>query len=207
MNLSAAIVEVFEFLEIRYSPKWTTGNGNKTALIAAFSQNDIPKHTFLGYKGSDGLRHAFGRAIENHNKPKNMLWETWLLLNINKFQCYSCKEVKDLSDKVTSTVTKNYCRQCDTTKSMNRRSNIQNLILEILRDSNGCVDCGESDPVCLEFDHTDPSTKEFNIGDSYSKAEDKVLREIQKCEIVCANCHRKRTAQTYKHYKITEDYP
>ena len=55
-----------------------------------------------------------------------------------------------------------------------------------------CTDCGEIDPLVLEFDHL--GGKEFNIaaGIRYRKWS-LVLAEIQKCEVVCANCHRRRT--------------
>ena len=56
-----------------------------------------------------------------------------------------------------------------------------------------CTDCGERDPVVLEFDHL--RDKEFDIGQAlHTYAWPKVLAEIEKCEVVCANCHRRRTA-------------
>lgn len=58
--------------------------------------------------------------------------------------------------------------------------------------AQGCSVCGESDPVCLDFHHLDPKTKSFNIGvqlGSYSLK--RVKLEILKCEVLCANCHRK----------------
>lgn len=59
--------------------------------------------------------------------------------------------------------------------------------------SHPCADCGETDPIVLEFDHTDPSTKSFNIGTMLAKrAWASVLAEIDKCDVVCANCHRRR---------------
>lgn len=55
-----------------------------------------------------------------------------------------------------------------------------------------CVDCGEDDPVVLEFDHL--RDKEFDISQGYySRPWSVVLEEIDKCEVVCANCHRRRT--------------
>lgn len=55
-----------------------------------------------------------------------------------------------------------------------------------------CVDCGETDPVVLEFDHL--RDKKFTIGSKLTHmARSKVLAEIEKCEVVCANCHRRRT--------------
>jgi hypothetical protein len=63
-------------------------------------------------------------------------------------------------------------------------------------DSHPCADCGESDPVVLEFDHLDTQAKSFDIGQSlpYRKWQS-ILEEIDKCDVVCANCHRRRTAR------------
>lgn len=57
-----------------------------------------------------------------------------------------------------------------------------------------CVDCGEGDPVVLESDHL--RDKEFCIGKGFwDRSWQSVLDEIAKCEVVCANCHRRRTAR------------
>jgi hypothetical protein len=59
-----------------------------------------------------------------------------------------------------------------------------------------CTDCGESDPVVLEFDHLEPDAKCFNIGQSLPyRSWQTILEEIAKCDVVCANCHRRRTAR------------
>lgn len=57
-----------------------------------------------------------------------------------------------------------------------------------------CVDCNlQYYPWQLQFDHTDPSLKEFNVARMYIKNKGTILKEIAKCEIVCANCHTMRT--------------
>jgi hypothetical protein len=57
-----------------------------------------------------------------------------------------------------------------------------------------CTDCGKSYPhYVMDFDHL--YDKEFNISDSVRKmiSNEKIEKEISKCEVVCANCHRERT--------------
>jgi len=57
-----------------------------------------------------------------------------------------------------------------------------------------CIDCGERDPVVLEFDHI--GAKSFNIGQSLPYRNWQSIRaETEKCDGVCANCHRRRTAR------------
>lgn len=57
-----------------------------------------------------------------------------------------------------------------------------------------CVDCGENDPIVLEFDHI-KGNKLFNLGAVSSGGYGiiKIKEEIDKCEIRCANCHRRKT--------------
>lgn len=60
--------------------------------------------------------------------------------------------------------------------------------------ASGCVDCGEMDPVVLDFDHIGGKT--FNVARMSGRTSYEALRaEIAKCEIRCANCHRKMTAR------------
>jgi hypothetical protein len=73
------------------------------------------------------------------------------------------------------------------------RANRAHLIVQYL-ESHPCVDCGETDPLVLEFDHR--GGKEFTIGREFtSRPWEDVLAEIDKCDVRCANCHRRRTAE------------
>lgn len=57
-----------------------------------------------------------------------------------------------------------------------------------------CADCGEVDPIVLEFDHL--RDKKFSISKGLQDRNwQDVLDEIAKCDVVCANCHRRRTAK------------
>lgn len=60
----------------------------------------------------------------------------------------------------------------------------------------GCVDCGyNAHPHALDFDHIRGSEKLFAVSQMQGYPWHVVLEEMSKCEVVCANCHRVRTAQ------------
>ena len=53
-----------------------------------------------------------------------------------------------------------------------------------------CQDCGGVFPSCVfQFHHRDPKEKSFTIGSGAHKAYDVVKAEIDKCDLLCANCH------------------
>ena len=60
-----------------------------------------------------------------------------------------------------------------------------------------CVDCGESDPDVLDFDHRDPKKKRYSIGAGWASGilPKSLMKEIRKCDVRCANCHRRKHAK------------
>lgn len=56
-----------------------------------------------------------------------------------------------------------------------------------------CQNCGESHPAALVFHHRDPATKQFEVSirSMAGKTEAEIETEIAKCDVLCANCHRK----------------
>ena len=56
-----------------------------------------------------------------------------------------------------------------------------------------CMDCGvQYPPYVMDFDHI-AGEKAFGLSQSLNRSFEKVLAEMEKCEVVCANCHRMRT--------------
>jgi hypothetical protein len=85
-------------------------------------------------------------------------------------------------------------RYIDQAAATKRRARLERtlLLIEYFKD-HPCVDCGETDPVVLEFDHV--ADKEFEVARNFAERSwQSILDEIEKCEVVCANCHRRRTA-------------
>ncbi len=65
-----------------------------------------------------------------------------------------------------------------------------------------CIDCGEKDPVVLEFDHVrgEKTKRIASVCQSYSIP--KISEEIAKCEVRCANCHRRRHAKEQGFFRL-----
>ena len=59
------------------------------------------------------------------------------------------------------------------------------------KSSLKCIKCGFNHIAALDFHHEDPSTKEHNVNRLISNKQfTKAYEEIQKCIVLCANCHR-----------------
>ena len=53
--------------------------------------------------------------------------------------------------------------------------------------------CGESDPRCIDFHHKKDKHLEISKMVSQGYSNKKIIEEINKCELMCSNCHRKET--------------
>jgi hypothetical protein len=73
------------------------------------------------------------------------------------------------------------------------------FLIEYL-SNHPCVDCGEADIVVLEFDHQQDKLLIVSVLSREGYSLDKLKQEIAKCEVVCANCHRRRTARQFGSY-------
>lgn len=73
------------------------------------------------------------------------------------------------------------------------RERLRQHVLEYKRE-HPCVDCGETDPLVLQFDHVNDD-KECNVADMVTRSVglERLKKEIEKCEVVCANDHLRRT--------------
>lgn len=78
-----------------------------------------------------------------------------------------------------------------------RKRNVQ-LMMDYLKE-HPCVDCGEKDPIILEFDHR--GDKVINVSEMGNYSVKALQKEIAKCDVRCANCHRRKTAEQLGWYK------
>ncbi len=61
------------------------------------------------------------------------------------------------------------------------------------RSSLSCIICNENHPGVLDFHHRDPSTKEASLANVVSSGwgKKRIIEEVEKCDVLCSNCHRK----------------
>ena len=130
--------------------------------------------------------------------------------------CYRCGLDKPLSafseNKTKKDGRSADCREChkaynaihyqnhvETYKAnaQSRRKKIQRWLRET-KKSLACIRCGESHIACLVFHHKDPALKETEVARVAIRgwSIDRIKREIDKCDVLCENCHRKL------HYKL-----
>lgn len=90
-------------------------------------------------------------------------------------------------------------------ESQNRsRQTLKQFIWEYLLQ-HPCIDCGELDPVVLEFDHIkDVKTKNISELMHAGVSLENLKLEIDKCVVRCANCHRRKTAKDFGWHKYKD---
>lgn len=81
------------------------------------------------------------------------------------------------------------CKSCH---SRNIRNKYYEKVEKInkYKSNKGCKRCGEKRHWLLDFHHSDPSQKEFCISDAIRNKYETILPEIEKCDVLCSNCHR-----------------
>jgi len=77
-----------------------------------------------------------------------------------------------------------------------KRNETRRYIFEYLK-SHPCTDCGESDVIVLDFDHQRDKKHAISQLITSNKSWDYISLEIEKCEVRCANCHRRKTAEKF----------
>lgn len=81
-----------------------------------------------------------------------------------------------------------------------RRERNRKFLYEFL-SSSACMDCGEDEIACLQIDHQ--RDKRYEMRDMVkNRVSIKTIEaELDKCHVVCANCHMRRTAKTQDWYR------
>ena len=113
-----------------------------------------------------------------------------------------CKECTRLLIKNHYNTNKQYYLLKTKNRNKKLRDEINSFIQQYL-SKNPCVDCTESDITVLEFDHNGkiPKLKAVSSLIRARSSLEKIKEEISKCEVRCANCHRRKTAKDFNWFK------
>jgi hypothetical protein len=86
-----------------------------------------------------------------------------------------------------------------------RRRNAARRFVDGYLASHPCRDCGESDPAVLEFDHLDNKEAHVSWLVTAGRSIARIEREINKCEVLCVSCHRRRTGRRSSSWRTTPE--
>lgn len=139
-------------------------------------------------------------------------------------QCSSCHQIFSLShfhkNRRSKSGYRSECRDCKRIKqrkwwkpssraaSAVKHAAIKRAFLASILVDGYCVDCSECNILVLDFDHVDPSTKLHSVADLLANGGLPALkREVAKCVLRCANCHRIRTAHQFGSWRLELQKP
>jgi hypothetical protein len=201
----------------------------RTAVMDASSVSEVVRVLGLTHSGASFV--TVKRRIANLNLDMSHFtsrsWERIGNPTPGHKVCGKCRNEKLLSEfnqnasKADGLQT--ICRECQRVRSKDyyqvnrmrmrrqiiaarnrRRAVLQQFVISYLR-SHPCVDCGEADLVVLDFDHV-RGVKEMAIADMIARERPLTMlqNEIAKCDVRCANCHRRKTMRDQGAYRWLE---
>lgn len=114
-------------------------------------------------------------------------------------KCTKCKQEKSLSEfyRKSARTDRTYCKRCFMDTIVERR--VKRKLWAITYKGGKCENCGYNEhPEVLDFDHIDRSQKKYRPAQVLKYSMKKIKEELDNCRLLCANCHRLKTAGKLK---------
>lgn len=140
-------------------------------------------------------------------------------MNSNMRLCIKCNQTKDNTEFGKNGKTKlnqcKICRNADKRKSYRKHKDSKSkygadkwrkivIELQCFKKKLGCYLCGEFDPRVLDFHHLDPQQKLLQVPEAWRRhGRAAGIEEINKCQVLCANCHRKEHVEDVEEIKCS----
>lgn len=169
---------------------------NKHELEMMVSQGySIGKISKLVNKSKGSVRHwlkIFGLKTKNKSFKEEPRTKSIILINGVEFKtCPKCKEIKNLNNDFYTSKNGDvhgWCKPCNNKityqKQLDRKAECVNY------KGGKCIVCGYNKYIgSLDFHHLDPTKKEFNISSLRSYNFNSLKKELDKCVLLCKNCH------------------
>lgn len=122
-----------------------------------------------------------------------------LSLSIEDFNKKSklCKSCQKIYNKEYYSANSIRCIEQNNVRAEQRRKEKINKVFEFFK-THPCIDCGESNPIVLEFDHVRGIKKQsISRMITCGRRWDLIEEEMAKCDVRCVNCHRIKTAKDF----------
>lgn len=140
------------------------------------------------------LLYVGGHVTEEQKLARKQYQREWYLKNREKVLARTNNYYHSNKEKYLELDRERYKRDRSKRiqKSLNRQVENRKWAWE-LKATLSCNQCGEAHSAALDFHHRDPSGKEYNVSQMFSGTYSRqtILAEIEKCDVLCSNCHRK----------------
>lgn len=128
--------------------------------------------------------------FKKHNTKKIHLYPEEVI-EYGKKRCSKCKKIKNVSDfylREKGKTTHSYCKKCNRETADERVKKTKKEAVEY--KGGKCIICGYNKYIgALDFHHIDQKNKQFGIGSVGSRIFKNIKDELDKCILVCKNCH------------------
>ena len=105
-------------------------------------------------------------------------------------RCDTIKEADEFYRRRKGNDLSPYCKPCTTAQTVERQRAFKQKCIEY--KGGACVKCGYNKcAAALDFHHMDPTQKDISIARMrHTRFDERVMKELDKCILVCSNCHR-----------------
>lgn len=160
--------------------------------ICGFCGEEFPNYVKINGKGMSVHKRVYCFKCKPYGSKSSKSLKLRLRTT---YRCTKCKQEKPNSAfyiRKKTGLPFSVCKECSYKTEIHRMRVFKELC--IAHKGGRCQDCGYSRcPWALEFHHRNPKAKKFNFATSASlKLTEFVLEELDKCDLLCGNCHRER---------------
>lgn len=176
--------------------------------ICQSCNNLFPNRVFIDGKYSNLQRRKFCLECSPfglHNTSSSVIVRS---SKIDYRICCDCKVEKPLSDFYfadKSHVRLRYnCKSCSNQKTLEWQRELKQQCVDYL--GGKCVVCGyDKHASAFDFHHKDPSQKEFQLSHRGSRKLQSLKKELDKCVLLCSNCHRETHSGLHPEHLIVKE--
>lgn len=130
---------------------------------------------------------------------------TWAPSDHSRRVCRRCRKARQIQNNLARGLT-THGKPRRPTRTPQERAQIRRHVpsarraaFRELKEGLWCSRCGTEDADTLEFHHRDPTMKAFTIAEKVEAMPlDELMDEMMKCDVVCANCHKKHHLEEYR---------